>query len=71
MRPLPVLLLSLGLSLPLASSDTKVYICTGPKSECYHKTASCRGLKNCSGQIKHVTLAEAQALHRRKCKICY
>ena len=65
----PALLLSI--SLFITGSNSKVYICTGPKSECYHKTSTCRGLSKCSGQMKQVTLKEAQQLHRRQCKVCY
>ena len=53
------------------SSDTVVWICTGPKSECYHKHFGCRGLNSCSGEIKKVTISTAQQMHRRQCKICY
>ena len=51
---------------------TYVYICTGSKSVCYHKTDKCKGLKNCSGKIKKITEKEAvDTYKRRKCKVCY
>jgi len=50
--------------------DQMVYICTGPTAEVYHKYKDCRGLKACSGDVKVVTLKEAQKT-RRKCRICY
>ena len=64
-------LLSLIFYIGLSASDSKVFICTGPKSECYHKTRSCRGLKSCSKEIKEVTLAEAKRMNRRPCGFCY
>ncbi len=30
----------------------EVYLCMGPKSSAYHLTPNCRGLKNCSTQLK-------------------
>lgn len=51
--------------------ETYVYICTGPKSERYHKTSECRGLERCSKDIKKVTLAYAEEKGRTPCKICY
>ena len=54
-----------------SSSDSGVYICTGPRSKVYHKTANCKGLRRCSGRVKKITLEEAKRLHRRACKLCY
>lgn len=55
----------------ISSTETSVYICTGPKSQCYHSNSSCRGLRSCSGTIKKVTVKEAEKMNRRPCKICY
>lgn len=52
-------------------TDTKVYICQGSMSECYHKTKDCRGLENCSTDIKEITLEQAKQLGRRPCGYCY
>ena len=52
-------------------TEANVYICTGPQSKRYHKTSSCSGLRNCSGQVKKVTLVEAKKMNRTPCKICY
>lgn len=70
------LLLSLSLSTnvtwPTATKKVNyVYICEGPYSKVYHKSATCRGLSNCSTRIYKVTLEEAQKLGRRPCKIEY
>ena len=70
MKPFfPILLLTF--SLTLSASGPMVYICTGPKSECYHKTSTCRGLKKCSGDIKKISLDEAKEMRRRPCGYCY
>lgn len=53
-----------------ACSSEKVYICTGPQSKVYHKSDDCYGLTNCSGEIKRVTLSEAEDMGRRPCEIC-
>lgn len=51
--------------------DGTVYVCTGEKSVAYHKHSRCRGLSNCSAEIKGVTTDIAQRMGRRKCRICY
>lgn len=52
-------------------SEKMVYICTGGSSERYHASDDCRGLCRCKGDIKGVTMAEAQDMGRTPCKICY
>lgn len=52
-------------------NQTYVYVCTGPKAKVYHKTPNCKGLENCSKEIKKVTLEQAQKMNRRACKLCY
>lgn len=52
-------------------SSSKVYICTGPQSKRYHKTANCRGLGSCSGEIKAVTVEYARKIGRTPCGWCY
>lgn len=64
-------IIPLILVLLVTSSSQKVFICTGPQSECYHKSSDCRGLKKCSKSIKSVSLAEAKKMHRRPCGYCY
>ena len=48
-----------------------VYICTGPKSKCYHKTKNCQGLDRCSKEVIKVTKAYAVSKDRTPCKWCY
>lgn len=55
-------LILLSFLLFSSSDDTSVYICTGPKSECYHNKRDCRGLKNYSDEIKTVTLEKAKQI---------
>ena len=52
-------------------SEKIVYICTGGSSERYHASDDCRGLCRCKGDIKGITVAEAQDMGRTPCKICY
>lgn len=55
-----------------APNGTKtVYICTGPKAQVYHSSATCRGMNRCSEEIKAISLANAEKMERRKCKICW
>lgn len=53
------------------SGETYVYVCTGPSSKKYHKTSSCRGLKNCSKEVVKVTLEKAKEMNRTACGYCY
>ena len=49
-----------------------VYICDSKSSEVYHKTKNCSGIKNCTHEVKEVTVSEATSTYnRRACKICY
>lgn len=64
-----VLVLS-SFTLGLNEGVSKVYICTGGKSQCYHYTPKCSGLSRCSGEIKEITLEKAQEIGRRPCKMC-
>ena len=64
------LISTLFLFLPVQQA-TYVFICTGPKSECYHKYRECKGLGRCSREIKKITLQEAKEIyHRRPCSKC-
>ena len=68
MRGFLILLCTLYL---VGASSEKVYICTGPQSKCYHKTDNCQGLRNCSKEIKQITLKDAKEMGRRPCSFCY
>jgi hypothetical protein len=52
-------------------ASEQVYICTGPSAKRYHKSASCRGLSRCSGEIIKVSKSEAQSRGKTPCKMCY
>lgn len=72
-----ILFLLLMMMSPLAdnnkvdSTQATVYICTGPQSKRYHKTARCRGLNSCSEDIKAVSLDYARSIGRTPCGWCY
>lgn len=63
------ILLSLALFACVAGDS--VYVCTGPHARRYHKFASCKGLRNCSREIKKISLEQAKKLHKTPCHICY
>lgn len=52
------------------TEQSYVYICTGPSSKTYHVSPKCNGLRNCSKEVKKVTLQQAQQMGRRPCKVC-
>ena len=52
-------------------ATTYVYICTGPQSKRYHKASTCRGLSNCSKEIRRVSLEKARSMGRTPCKWCH
>ena len=55
----------------VSTAETYVYICTGPNAKRYHSSSTCRGLDNCSKEIKKVTISIAKDKGRTPCKICY
>lgn len=75
MKLLQAIVFSLAFIAPTTSvtNDNKgiVYVCTGPKSQRYHKTPKCRGLKSCSGDIVEMHKAVATTKGYTPCKICY
>ena len=77
MRKLFILALTIGLLACPANgfgdsqTSQAVYICTGAYAKTYHSKSNCRGMNACKGQIKKVTLSQAQKEGHRACKICY
>lgn len=53
------------------TKEPTVYICNGSSSKRYHATDECRGLCNCRGGVKAVTLSQAEKMGRTPCQICY
>ena len=53
----------------LPTSQSQVFICKGPMSKVYHKSARCKGLSSCSTVVYEIGLDEAKRLGRRSCKI--
>ncbi|MBO4588406.1 MAG: hypothetical protein J5711_05840 [Bacteroidales bacterium] len=54
-----------------SSGEVYVYVCTGSSSKRYHNNTQCRGLQNCKGEIRRVTLSQAKEANRTPCKLCY
>ena len=65
------LLLIVIIGLFSCHDNNSVYLCNGPYSKVYHKTAHCQGLKSCSTDIEAVDMATAKTRHRRACRYCY
>lgn len=63
--------LAISFSFLACTTSDSVYVCTGPQSRRYHKSASCKGLRNCSRKIKKISLEQAKMLHKTPCHICY
>lgn len=51
--------------------ESSVYICTGQYAKAYHKNKNCRGLGNCRGDIKQVSIEETMRMGRIPCESCY
>ena len=51
--------------------DSCVWICTGPRSRKYHNSKYCKGLRKCSGELKSISISEAESIGRKPCKNCY
>ncbi len=58
-----------------ASRDKKeestVYICVSKTAKRYHCDRDCRGLNNCTHEVKIVTVKEAEKRGLTPCKQCY
>lgn len=52
----------LFLSLFISKGTGDVYICVSKTASKYHITATCKGLKECTHEIKKVTVTEAKKL---------
>jgi len=53
-------------SIAATQSDTTVYICVSKSSKAYHLDRDCFALKNCTHEIKAVSLYDAQNTYGRK-----
>lgn len=48
----------------------KVYICTSPDAECYHRDTECWVLHNCSYEVERIPIDSARTYGYRPCGIC-
>ncbi len=53
-------------SVPAKSQTTYVYICVTENSYAYHFDYYCRGLKQCKGEKRKVSLSDAKGKYKRK-----
>ncbi|MFT4696891.1 MAG: hypothetical protein ACI9SJ_000007 [Flavobacteriaceae bacterium] len=69
MKPLKIFFTAIAFIFLTSYSyiPNEVYICTGKYSKKYHYTNKCRGLSNCKGSIKEVTLSDAKNFGRTLC----
>lgn len=51
--------------------EVAVYICVSKTAKRYHCDRDCRGLNNCTHEIKIVTVKEAEKRGLTPCKLCY
>lgn len=56
---------------PQQDSGATVIICGGQYAKKYHRSSSCRGLRNCKGEIYSSTKSQAIGMGRSPCAICY
>ena len=54
----------------LGHASERVLICLSENAYAYH-SHYCRGLNNCKERVRNVSVAEAERLGYRPCKICY
>ncbi len=53
-----------------SQKETTVMICTGKHSKRYHNS-NCKGMKNCKGETKKVSLEKAKDMGLTPCGYCY
>lgn len=56
-------------SLGIPYKLRRIYICTGPYSNCYHLKSQCSGLLNCSASILSIS-EDSIPTNLRPCQIC-
>lgn len=71
---LSVLFLAIGCCSPAVKNiapeqNKSVYVCSGPKSKCYHLDSCCYAFKNCTGSIVKMSLDSA-IVRYYPCKFC-
>ncbi len=54
-----------------SASEETVYVCTGAYATRYHRVKDCRGLNNCRGKVKTISISQALKEGRTPCEICY
>lgn len=64
------LLLCTFLFASCTTSQEAVYICTGQYAKAYHTNRNCLGLSNCAGEVKEVSLQDAEDIGRHACGFC-
>jgi len=70
MKKLALLFLLCVPLLGMNNAPKTVYICTGPHAKVYHSTTKCKGLENCSKEVKVVSYDSIKG-KRRACKLCW
>ena len=63
-----LLVVTLLVSLTGAAQVANVYI---RYAKVYHSNKNCKGLDNCKGEVKLVSLETAKQQGKRACKLCY
>ena len=75
MNPIPmkivviIYLAALTLSSTPFRNDQKVYYCDSPTAKRYHMSKTCKGLENCTHEIREVSVSEAEQLKLTSCKL--
>jgi len=49
------------------NAGTKVYICISAKAYAYHYSLNCRGIKQCTHEVKEISIKEALKLGKKAC----
>lgn len=61
-----------GVHIGMTKNEARgIYICTGLNAKKYHSSPECRWLENCSGEIKEITIEEAQRQGKTPWKGCH
>ena len=54
-----------------SDEQAKVFVVMSDNAYAYHKTKSCKAVKQATHEVKEVTLEEAIKMGRKPCGICY
>lgn len=61
----------IGIDKIVGEANSSVFVCTGQNAKKYHSSPNCNWISNCSGEIKQISVEEAESHGLLPCRGCY